>query len=614
MMKTWACYPCYLRKTKCTDTRPCSQCTEHGIECTPQQRILACTECGGQFKSSERWPDSRCVTTGMKCHYRKRVMRACYECSKRKTKCSEQIPCDQCMMRGMQCQPVYRQENENITRNAPGLSLAEDQLFGARSPTVTTLDDASRFPKPTPCEVIDLDEESLVWSPGSDRDSLQITSCSPRPKINPEQGNNCYGPDKCDSIGNATSISYQLTDLNEEPPLRSTCTPCNSQLSINSEQGNPSSGRNADTVDNTQYQPATDFLKEAPPQRATMEPNYSDIQVTTLFLNLILPRIPPDLFWCKPDLQNYLASWVGLEGVLMPDKDTLQPLASFLLCSTEPVSFILGLGVTMVLSRQKLSSSPKHLAQPVYAQALHSIVTKNIQCDEQIIFFITACAAKEALYFKAAENKEMTILQRFFSKVILIDTFPLESTSELCRYASLRCQGVDHKLSMRRVFPASINIWLSLHDIEALATLALTIEAPIPPDIGHALGNRFPLTIDHFDMLLRDLRAESSPNQNGFIVDQVFMLYRQMAMVLHGLEKALSAREPSLFYQSTDILRQSSGDVIAFMERTVNPWFSSESTDKGNLLISVAINQFCEPGIVGHGRKSYARCPESGRD
>ncbi|OOO08440.1 hypothetical protein OAory_01097360 [Aspergillus oryzae] len=265
----------------------------------------------------------------------------------------------------------------------------------------------------------------------------------------------------------------------------------------------------------------------------------------------------------------------------------------------------------MVLSRQKLSSSRKHLAQPVYAQALHSLVTKNIQCDEQIILFITACAAKEALYLEAAENKEMTILQRFFSKVILIDTFPLQSISELWSYTSLRCRGVDHRLSMRHVFPALINIWLSLHDIEALATLALTMKAPILPDIGHALGKRFPLTINHFDMLLRDLWAQSSPNQNSFIVDQVFMLYRQIAMVLHGLEKALSAREPSLFYRSTDILRQSSGDVIAFMERTVNPWFSSESTDKDNLFISVGINQFCEPQIVGYGGKSYARGVQS---
>ncbi|KAE8334494.1 hypothetical protein BDV24DRAFT_156822 [Aspergillus arachidicola] len=255
----------------------------------------------------------------------------------------------------------------------------------------------------------------------------------------------------------------------------------------------------------------------------------------------------------------------------MPDKDTLQPLALFLLSSTEPVSFILGLGVTMVLSRQKLSSSPKHLAQPVYAQALHSIVTKNIQCDEQIIFFITACAAKEALYFKAAENKEMTILQRFFSKVILIDTFPIQSTSELCNYTSLRCQGVDHRLSMRRVFPASINIWLSLHDIEALATLASTIKAPIPHDIGRKLGDRFPLTVKHFGMLLKDLWVQSSPNQNDFIVDRVFVLYGQMAMALHGLEKAVYVQEPSLFYRSIGILRQSSGKVIASMERTVNP-------------------------------------------
>lgn len=255
----------------------------------------------------------------------------------------------------------------------------------------------------------------------------------------------------------------------------------------------------------------------------------------------------------------------------MPDKDTLQPLASFLLSSTEPVSFILGLGVTMVLSRQKLSSSPKHLTQPVYAQALHSIVTKNIQCDEQIIFFITACAAKEALYLEAAENKEMTILQRFFSKVILIDTFPIQSTSELYSYTSLRCRGVDHRLSMRHVFPASINIWLSLHDIEALTTLASTIEAPIPPDIGHTLASRFRLTIDYFNMLLQELWAESSPNQNDFIVDQVFVLYGQIAMVFHGLKKALYVHEPSLFYRSRGILRQSSGDVIAFMERTVNP-------------------------------------------
>lgn len=183
----------------------------------------------------------------------------------------------------MQCQNVHRRKNRITTRSAPGLYFVEDKLIGARSPAVTTLDDASCSHTPTPRKLVEYDEP-LIWSPRSDRDSLQLTSCSPRPKINPEQSNNCYGPDKCDSIGSATSISYQLTDLNEESPLRSTCTPCNSQLSINSEQGNPSSGQHADTVDNTQYQPATDFLKEAPPQRATMEPNYSDIQVTTLFL------------------------------------------------------------------------------------------------------------------------------------------------------------------------------------------------------------------------------------------------------------------------------------------------------------------------------------------
>ncbi|KAB8213055.1 hypothetical protein BDV33DRAFT_185542, partial [Aspergillus novoparasiticus] len=165
----------------------------------------------------------------------------------------------------------------------------------------------------------------------------------------------------------------------------------------------------------------------------------------------------------------------------------------------------------------------------------------------------------------------ITLLQTFFSKVILIDTFPIQSTSELCSYTSLRCRGIDHRSSMHCVFPVSINIWLSLHDIEALATLASTIEAPIPPDIGHTLANRFRLTIDHFNMLLQELWAESPPNQNDFIVDQVFVLYGQMAMVFHGLKKALYVQEPSIFYRSRGILRQSSGKVIASMERTMNP-------------------------------------------
>ncbi|KAE8406754.1 hypothetical protein BDV37DRAFT_269786 [Aspergillus pseudonomiae] len=77
---------------------------------------------------------------------------------------------------------VSGKNNKNITRNALGPSFAKDQLSAAESPAVSLLGN------------------SLVQSPRSDWDSLRITSCNSRPRINPEQNNppNHHGPDISD--------------------------------------------------------------------------------------------------------------------------------------------------------------------------------------------------------------------------------------------------------------------------------------------------------------------------------------------------------------------------------------------------------------------------------
>ena len=109
----------------------------------------------------------------------------------------------------MQCQPVDRgRNNKSITRNAPESPFSEDQLSGATSAAVSTLDDVLSSPTPTPRQVVGLYKEPLVRSPSSDWDNLRNTSCSPRPRMNCEQDNppNHHGPDRSDCIGNATWI------------------------------------------------------------------------------------------------------------------------------------------------------------------------------------------------------------------------------------------------------------------------------------------------------------------------------------------------------------------------------------------------------------------------
>ncbi|KAB8256779.1 hypothetical protein BDV32DRAFT_140905 [Aspergillus pseudonomiae] len=226
----------------------------------------------------------------------------------------------------------------------------------------------------------------------------------------------------------------------------------------------------------------------------------------------------------------------------------------FLLTSSDPVSFFLGLGVQIILCGQRISSS-MHLKPDVIAHALHGIVTKNVRSDEQIMLFVAACTAKEGLYLDLRETEETTTLRRFFNEIIAINTFPLQSSNELRTYARLRLQMFDHSSSMRLVFPAPINIWLAFHDIEALAVEASKPEILTKDDAIRKLSENLASTASFLRSLTRELWVESPAALK--CITEGFNLYGQIVMVSQGLEMAINIGRRSAFYDSLSILRES---------------------------------------------------------
>ncbi|KAE8423660.1 hypothetical protein BDV36DRAFT_306165 [Aspergillus pseudocaelatus] len=236
-----------------------------------------------------------------------------------------------------------------------------------------------------------------------------------------------------------------------------------------------------------------------------------------------------------------------------PDLLWFQSLAKFLLTSSDPISFFLGLGVQIILSGQTISSS-MYLKPQSIAQALHGIITSNVRSDEQTMLFVTACTAKEILYLDLPETEEIQILRRFFNEIIAIDTFPLRPTNELRDYTRFRSQMFDHYSSMRLAFSAPINIWLVLHDTEALVQvspdkiLSRNDAAIMLQDILVSIGS-------FLQLLMRDLWVES-PEALEYVTEG-FKLCGQMVMVCQGLEMAVNIGRRSAFYDSFSVLRES---------------------------------------------------------
>ena len=258
-----------------------------------------------------------------------------------------------------------------------------------------------------------------------------------------------------------------------------------------------------------------------------------------------------------------LSGWMGLKNVSQLDQDIVQPLAKDLLTSFDPNSFFLGLGVQIILSGQRISSS-MHLKPGSIAHVLHGIVTENVRSDEQTMLFVTACAAKEIVYLDLPETEVTTTLRQFFNEIIAINTFPLQPSDELREYARLRFQKFDHSSSMRLAFPAPINIWLVLHDIEALAVQASKPESLTKDDTVRTLSKNLASTAGFLRLLTRDLWVES-PEALKWITEG-FNLYGQMVMVSQGLEMAMNIGQHSAFYVSLSILRRSLKQQIEDMK------------------------------------------------
>ncbi|KAE8159252.1 hypothetical protein BDV40DRAFT_314749 [Aspergillus tamarii] len=239
----------------------------------------------------------------------------------------------------------------------------------------------------------------------------------------------------------------------------------------------------------------------------------------------------------------------------MPQRESrVQSLAKFLLTSSDPISFFLGLGVQIILSGQTISSS-MYLKPQSIAQALHGIITSNVRSDEQTMLFVTACTAKEILYLDLPETEEITILQQFFDEIIAINTFPLRPSDELRDYARFRTQMFDHGLSMRLAFSAPINIWLFLHDIEALVVQVSPGGILFQNDAALMLQDILVLTRSFLQLLMRDLWVES-PEALEYIIEG-FHLCGQIVMVSQGLEMAVNIGRRSAYYDSLSVLRQS---------------------------------------------------------
>ncbi|KAE8407138.1 hypothetical protein BDV37DRAFT_291368 [Aspergillus pseudonomiae] len=232
----------------------------------------------------------------------------------------------------------------------------------------------------------------------------------------------------------------------------------------------------------------------------------------------------------------------------------------FLLNSSDPIAFFLGLGVQIIFSGQRISSS-MHLKPDVIAHALHGIVANNIRSDEQINLFVTACTAKEGLYLDIPETEEteeieaITTLRRFFDEIIAINTLPLQPSNELREYARLRFRMFNHRSSMRLVFPAPINILLVLHDIEALVVEASMPESLSKDDTVRKLSEKIASTAGFLRLLTRDLWVES-PEALKCVTGK-FNLYGQMVMVSQGLEMAINIGQLSAFDGSLSVFRES---------------------------------------------------------
>lgn len=245
---------------------------------------------------------------------------------------------------------------------------------------------------------------------------------------------------------------------------------------------------------------------------------------------------------------------MGSERSSWLDQDAVQSLATFFLTSTDPISFLLGLGVQIILWGQRISSSMQLKPQNI-AQALHGIVERSVQCEKETMLFVTACTAKEVLNLDLSETEDLTTLRRFFSEVIQINTFPFQCSDELREYTRLRSDMFDHKSSLRLAFPAPINIWLFLHDIDALAVRLSTTKTPIHYDTARKLGDELCSTGSFFRLLTKDLWIESPEALNR--ITEGFNLYGQMVMVSQGLEMTVTVGRHSAFYDSISVLRDS---------------------------------------------------------
>ncbi|GMG22197.1 unnamed protein product [Aspergillus oryzae] len=273
-----------------------------------------------------------------------------------------------------------------------------------------------------------------------------------------------------------------------------------------------------------------------------------------LIRRLIITKKPPDFLWCMTNLQFCLSAWMGSKCVSQPDQNAVQSLTMFLLNSSNPIAFFLGLGVQIILCGQRISSS-MHLKPDVIAHALHGIITKNVRSDEQILIFVTACMAKEGLCLDLRETEETTTLRRFFDEIIAINTLPLQPSNELREYARLRFQMFNHRSSMRLAFPALINIRLVLHDIEAWVAEASKPEGLSENDTVRKLSENIASTAGFLRLLTRDLWVES-PEALRCITEK-FNLYGQMVMVSQGLEMGNGIGQLSAFYDSLSVFRQS---------------------------------------------------------
>ncbi|KAF5857191.1 hypothetical protein ETB97_006183 [Aspergillus alliaceus] len=285
-----------------------------------------------------------------------------------------------------------------------------------------------------------------------------------------------------------------------------------------------------------------------------MEPIASHGEIISAFEKLVLTMTPPNL--CLTDLHLNVSAWMGSKFFPRPDSNILQ-LPAIFLNSTDPFAFLLGLGLSLVLSGQKLSNFD-YLGEPPQAQALHSLIRGNIRCDKKTKLLVTVCTAKEALRLEFPERDKITVIRRFFSQVIQIDTFPLPLCRELRKYAELRCRSINHDLSIREVFAKSINIWLFLYHIKALVIQVSEVEDPIPLDMAHVLSNALLSTADFLHILATDLWIEKPVDRIAFThIHQIFALHGLLGMVHQGLKLAVSSGQTSAFRQSMAVLDQS---------------------------------------------------------